>query len=42
MVFFVNKAKMETKKLLVISTAIIITGLITNIPDQLLINFKVS
>ncbi|XP_063681998.1 allatostatin-A receptor-like [Bolinopsis microptera] len=42
MVFFVNKAKLETKKLLIISTAIIITGLITNIPDQLLINFKVT
>jgi hypothetical protein len=42
MIFYVKKAKIETKKLLVMSTLIIATGLITHIPDQLLITFKVS
>ena len=42
MVFFVRRAKLETKKLLIISTLIIVTGLITHVPDQLLITFKVS
>ena len=41
MVFFVKRAKLETRKLLVVSTWIIATGLITNIPDQLLATFKV-
>ena len=42
MVFFVRRAKLETKKLLIISSLIIVTGLITNVPDQLLVTFKVS
>ena len=41
MIFFVKKAKLETRKLLIVSTLIIATGLITNIPDQLLVTFKV-
>ena len=42
MVFFVKRAKIETRKLLVVSTLIIVTGLITNIPEQLLVTFKAS
>ena len=42
MVFYVRRAKIETRKLLVVSTLIILTGLITNIPEQLLVTFKVS
>ena len=42
MVFYVKRAKLETRKLLFVSTLIIVTGLITNIPDQLLITFKVN
>ena len=39
--FLRQQGKLETKKLLIISTAIIITGLLTQIPNQLLVTFKV-
>ena len=42
MLFFVKRAKIETKKLLIMTTLIIATGLIAQIPDQLLIAFEVS
>ena len=41
MLFFVKRAKIEAKKLLIMSSLIIATGLITHLPDQLLITFKV-
>ena len=42
MLFFVKRAKIETKKLLIMSSLIIATGLITHLADQLLITFKVN
>ena len=42
MLFFVKRAKIETKKLLIMSSFIIAIGVITMIPDQLLIAFGVS
>jgi hypothetical protein len=42
MLFFLKRAKIEAKKFLIISSLIIASGLITHLPDQLLITFKVS
>ena len=39
--FLRQQDKLETKKLLIISTAIIITGLLTQIPNQLPVTLKV-
>ena len=42
MLFHVKRAKIETKKLLIMSSLIIAAGLITHLPDQLLIALGVS
>ena len=42
MLLNLKRAKIEAKKLLIMSSLIIATGLITHLPDLLLISFKVS
>ena len=41
MLFFIKRAKIEAKKLLIMSSLIIASGLITMLPDLLLISFEV-
>ena len=42
MIFFLHKMKVESKKLLIMSSAMIATSLVAYLPDTLLITFKVS